>query len=573
MKSIDQLKAADGLRDVARLVGFKPKSLSYLLFILPASSRYTKFSIPKATGGTREIMAPVPQLKLAQRRLAHHLQNCLIEIEKQQVPRSSCIISHGFKRDLSIATNARVHVGRRWVVNIDLEDFFTSINFGRVRGFFMKNKHFSLREDTATVLAQIACHDNTLPQGAPTSPVISNLIAGLLDIRINKLASRGHCSFTRYADDITFSTNLREFPESIARIDSTGQWGLSSSVSKRIIQSGFSINSKKTRVQYRRSRQDVTGLIVNSEIGVKRQRLKTVRAQVESLINSGTCYVETRAAGATTRTPISIECLRGHLAHIAWVKGRYADYKRCDGHWRLEPGYVQTYRRFLDYRAFAASPVPTVICEGKTDYIYLQCAIPRTPSSPTILVDKASPSGIGVSLFRFTETTSWVQRLAGGTGDMKNLIDGYSERIRKINATRFRSPVVLVVDNDDGASKGRLNSLVKEKSGSKTKVDGSEDFYHLGLNLYIVYTPRTAVGGDTMIEDFLPAAVRAQKLGTKTLELDGKKFDPKKNFGKVPLAENIVRRQKDKIDFSAYLPLLNRIAGAIEHFDKGPHKA
>ena len=460
-----------------------------------------------------------------------------------------------------------------WVLNMDLMDFFPSINFGRVRGFLVKNKHFTLQPATATVLAQIACHQNALPQGAPTSPVISNLITGLLDIRLNKLASRSRCSFTRYADDITFSTNAAEFPSSIARPNSDGKWELSSGLSKRIKQSGFSVNDGKTRMQYRRSRQDVTGLIVNSRIGVKRETLKTVRAQVESVIHTGGCHIDKKVKDKTAPEPISLETLNGHLAHIAWVKGRYVEYKRSDCCWSSEPGYVRTYRRYLDHQAFVASPTPKIICEGKTDYIYIQCAIKRIPTTPTNLVDATSPSGLGVRLFRFTKTTSWVQRLSGGTGDMKNLIAGYKKRIEQVCATKFQSPVVLVVDNDAGASKGKLNSLVKEMSGYKPKVDGSEDFYHLGLNLYLVHTPtKTAAGGDTMIEDFLPADVRSQKLGDKTLELDNNKFDLKKNFGKVPLAESIVRRQKDKIDFSNYLPLLVRISKAIEHFGKGPFK-
>lgn len=573
MKSIDRLKAAAGLRDIARIIGFKPKSLSYLLYKVPPTSRYTQFTVPKSTGGTREIMAPVPQLKLAQRRLAHHLQNCLHDIEISQVVRSDCIIAHGFKRELSIATNAGSHIGRRWVLNIDLNDFFPSINFGRVRGFLIKNKHFALQPATATVLAQIACHDNKLPQGAPTSPVISNLITGLLDIRLNKIASRNRCSYTRYADDITFSTNLSEFPDSIATTNTHGDWVLSSTVSKRIKQSGFSVNGKKTRVQYRRSRQDVTGLIVNTEIGVKRERLKTVRAQVENVVRTGACHTVKKSKGKITSEPISLESLQGHLAHIAWVKGRYVEYKRGNGHWSQEPGYLRTYRRFLDHQGFVAGSRPTVICEGKTDNIYLRCAIRGIPKAPANLIDTASPSGLAVRLYEFTKTTSWVQRLNGGTGDMKNLIESYAERIRLLGAKQFQSPVILVVDNDAGATKGRLNSLVKQKSKSAKSVDGSADYYHLGHNLYLVHTPKTAGGGDTMIEDFLPASVKSQKLGTKTLELDPKKFDPSKNFGKVLLAESIVRRQKDKIDFSGYLPLLVRISKAIEHFEKGPLKA
>ena len=102
---------------------------------------------------------------------------------------------------------------RRWVFNLDLEDFFPSINFGRVRGFLLKNRDFRAEsEHRATVISQIACHENSLPQGSPCSPVISNLVAHLLDMRLVRLASSVGCTYSRYADDLTFSTNKKIFP-------------------------------------------------------------------------------------------------------------------------------------------------------------------------------------------------------------------------------------------------------------------------------------------------------------------------------------------------------------------------
>ncbi|NJN91776.1 MAG: RNA-directed DNA polymerase [Leptolyngbyaceae cyanobacterium SL_5_14] len=125
-------------------------------------------------------------------------------------------VSHGFKRKLSIRTNARKHRNRRYVFNIDLTDFFGSINFGRVRGFFIKDKRFRLNSKVATIFAQIACFKKSLPQGSPCSPVISNLIGNILDTHLVRLAARTGCTYTRYADDLTFSTNKRCFPRSIA---------------------------------------------------------------------------------------------------------------------------------------------------------------------------------------------------------------------------------------------------------------------------------------------------------------------------------------------------------------------
>ena len=611
MKSIDKLKATSGLKDVARIIGFKPGALAYILYKLPPSSRYKQFTIPKASGGERKIMAPIPQLKLAQRRLAKLLQNCLKEIEKKQGIHKNYALSHGFKPELSIATNARNHVNRRWVLNMDLMDFFPSIHFGRVRGFFIKNKHFSLHHDTATVLAQIACDGTALPQGAPTSPVISNLIAGMLDIRLNELAYKSRCTFTRYADDITFSTNLKEFPTSIAKMKPDGEWEISDRLLKQINKYDFKVNDKKTRMQYRRSRQDVTGLIVNKKIGIKREVLRTVRTQVEKVARTGKCYIDKEVEGEIIRQNVEMDALRGHLAHIEWVKRHYEEYEQGKGNWKKvkgkwkkvtgnlrknerkktrdksawnkdrkgwsdELGYVYTYRRFLDHQAFVANPIPTIICEGMTDNIYIQCAIRCIPDAPLLnkksarSVKKKTADDLNVKLFRHTETTDSIQRLGGGSGNLKNLIEYYEKRMKQVYAETikdFQSPVILVVDDDSG-SKG-INALAKERLGKS--VNSSKDFYYLGQNLYLVHTPKTEDGKDTKIEDFLPKKVLKTKIRNKTFEPDDKKRDKDRHYGKTRLAKH-VRRHKNNVDFSGYLPLLERIDKAINDFYKRKSK-
>jgi len=114
----------------------------------------------------------VPQLKLAQRRLANLLYDCLDDLLKAAPQRRP--LAHGFVRKRSIITNAALHKRRRYVLNLDLQDYFPSINFGRVRAVFMKDNNWSLQEKVATVIAQIACDEHVLPQGSPCSPVISN---------------------------------------------------------------------------------------------------------------------------------------------------------------------------------------------------------------------------------------------------------------------------------------------------------------------------------------------------------------------------------------------------------------
>lgn len=214
MSRLSTLRAASSLTDVATLLGFKPKALSYILYKQPAETKYQVFLVPKRSGGQRTISAPCDALKRLQSNLAELLQDCVDELASEM--KRSNRASHGFTRKRSIVTNARQHRHRRWVLNLDLEDFFPSINFGRIRGYFLKNRDFELHPSVATVIAQVACFENALPQGSPCSPVIANLVAHLLDMRLVKLARDVGCTYSRYADDLTFSTNKKEFPPEIA---------------------------------------------------------------------------------------------------------------------------------------------------------------------------------------------------------------------------------------------------------------------------------------------------------------------------------------------------------------------
>ncbi|WP_421183502.1 retron Ec67 family RNA-directed DNA polymerase/endonuclease [Aeromonas dhakensis] len=347
--------------------------------------------------------APSKNLKKLQSSLSNYLQDCIDEINSAKPAFSDkkkfiktdkdrvldgktknfneykfiSTLSHGFVRERSIITNALMHLNKRNVLNIDLKDFFESFNFGRVRGFFISNRNFCLDPDIATVIAQIACYDNKLPQGSPCSPVITNLISHILDIQLAALAKANSCVYSRYADDITFSTRERVFPSDIMSIEA-GEYIVGRKLRGIIKRAGFSLNEKKTRIQFKDSRQDVTGLVVNKKPNVKSEYWRTVKSQCHSLFKNGNFTVKK----GCDIVEGSISELEGRLNFIDQIDlyNRRRQQPKINPEIALcEPGIntrtllngrEKTFSRFLYYCYFYANKKPMIICEGKTDNIY-----------------------------------------------------------------------------------------------------------------------------------------------------------------------------------------------------------
>lgn len=271
----DFFKLRDG-HDLADLLETPYRVLNYHLYIAPETKKYGHFQIPKRGGGKRDICAPIGPIKILQRKLNSILQN--VYKMKPSV--------HGFLNNRSIITNARIHVNKEFVLNIDLLNFFPSINFGRVYGMF-KAKPYGLPEKIAAVLAKLCCFNNQLPQGAPTSPIVSNMVCARLDGQLEKLARKYDCIYTRYADDITFSTDQPDFPSAIAIAKTSSipykeVAEVGSELTKVIEQNGFFINPRKVWLQPSRSRQQVTGLTVNSFPNITRKYINQIRAMLHA---------------------------------------------------------------------------------------------------------------------------------------------------------------------------------------------------------------------------------------------------------------------------------------------------
>jgi retron-type reverse transcriptase len=286
--------------ELARWLDTPEKELREWLTSSPAWARgydYSRFTIPKRRGGSRTIDAPGENLKALQRKILHKLLN----------PLSPHPAATGFVPGHSIVDNARPHVGRGVVINLDLADFFPSVAARHVEQIF---RAMNWDAEAATILARICTLDGRLPQGAPTSPALSNLVCRRLDARLSALAEHFNGHYTRYADDLTFSGDTlvpkgQKDPKSVA-------WLLARA--RHVVEDeGFEVNEKKVRVQRRNTAQVVTGIVVNDKASTpraERRRLRAVlhRARFEGLEKQD-----------RDGRPGFVARLRGQVAYVSMV--------------------------------------------------------------------------------------------------------------------------------------------------------------------------------------------------------------------------------------------------------------
>ncbi|KJK23296.1 hypothetical protein UB46_16500 [Burkholderiaceae bacterium 16] len=562
MSLLAELKEATTIHDIASLLGFKTAALSYILYVKSDASKYKTFDIPKRSGGVRQISAPYSDLKLLQRRLADLLQNCADEITKNQgrgdEGKNPDRISHGFRRRRSIITNAKQHCKRRHVFNIDIENFFGSINFGRVRGFFIKDNNFDLNPKIATILAQIACTNGSIPQGSPCSPVISNLIGHILDTHLVRLAKRAGCTYSRYADDLTFSTSLRDFPDTIATRCPVNEhdWQPSHELERIITQCGFSLNNSKTRMQYQEARQEVTGLVVNKKVNVRSAYRRTVRAMVHQLFTTGKFHIP-----GTPETQGSLNQLHGMLGFVDGID-LYNRSLRAKNSGSLGDK-EKMYRQFLLFKEFYSADVPVLLCEGKTDNVYITHAIRSLADKYPKLATKKTDGSVTIDFrrFRFTGTsTGRILRLQGGTPDLKAFAELYREESVRFKAPGMKHPVILLIDNDDGAR--RIYGFIQGITGKRP--DGSESFVHVFKNFYVCATPLLAGAKESKIEDFFDPKTLDTKIGAKTFNSKNE-IDTAMHYGKAVFAYKVVEAHADKIDFSAFAAIFDNLVKILDY--------
>jgi len=302
-QALNWIEKNDPELDVAR----KPLDANYLLFLARTKEkRYKHFYINKKSGKKREIKTPDEHLKRVQR-----LLNCLMQLIFE--PKAH-YCSNGFLYGRDIVRNARPHVNKTFLLNCDLKDFFPSINFRRVKtvlGLAPFN-FVDEKEHLAFLIANLCTYQNELPQGAPTSPLLSNVVTQKLDRKLNKYCSFRNIKYSRYADDLSFSSNRQifntEFLEELNNI---------------VTSENFKLNEEKTRIKSDMDRQQVTGLIVNEKINIKREYIQKVRAMLNNWEKGGIYYAQLKFREHQGKSAKNFkETLNGYISFIGNIRGK-----------------------------------------------------------------------------------------------------------------------------------------------------------------------------------------------------------------------------------------------------------
>lgn len=270
--------------------------------------QYHTHVIPKKSGGKRTIEVPRPILKKLQRFLLESLERCALLHD-------SC---HGFRKKHSIKSNALPHVGCEMVINFDIKDFFPSITRTKIKYMFRSLGH---NDNAADFLTAVATRHGHLPQGAPTSPMIANILCFEMDNKLSSLAETHHANYTRYADDLTFSGKqsiLRSLP----------------AIKQIVKDEGFELNPSKFRIQRKGKRQEVTGLIVNDKVSVPRNRRKKLRAAIHRVASGKIPF--------WNDVHMSEQVMQGHIDFITAIHPDLLSYYR---QLEMATGYVDTTKK------------------------------------------------------------------------------------------------------------------------------------------------------------------------------------------------------------------------------------
>lgn len=547
--------------EVARLIKVQVKEITHVLYNIRTENSYTSFEIPKKNGKPRVIDTPNKKLKWIQRRLSEEL--CEIHTDYIVQNEIKTDVSHGFEKNKSIITNAYKHKNKKYLVNIDISDFFSSFNFGRVRGYFQKSREFMFSKEVATIIAQLVCYKGKLPQGAPTSPIISNLIFNIVDLQILVLAKKYKLYYTRYADDMSFSTNNKAFEKEY--LDFIEE------LSELLEKNGFDINQKKTRLEYHTSRQEVTGLTVNKKVNANRQFIKNTRAMANQLYKTDSFQIDGEEG--------TLSQLEGRLSFINqldWLnnKLKYKGTKKKTNKKFISGlnAREKQYQYFLFYKYFFRPNKPTIVTEGKTDILHIKSALMKYCAIYPNLISKVADGEYEFKVY-FLNKTKRLDYFLGISGDgadtMKNIwnfytgngncknIYEYIERKIETESSEKNNPVILLFDNEQKKDK----PLRKFLNHSGKNLEKDQIAMQLQANLFLQTIPLVKGLSECEIEDLYQDEVLNANINGKKFCRDVENISDGE-CGKQIFATYIMKHYNE-IDFSNFKEILDSINNLV----------
>jgi len=562
---MDKICDINSRSGVADFLDIPYKQLTYILYIKKVDSLYISFEIPKKYGGFRQINAPKDNLKSLQKKLADSLWMYQDSLWREKNIKSS--LSHAFEKGKSIFTNARIHKNKRFVMNVDLEGFFESFHFGRIRGFFEKNRDYKLPIEVATVLAQLTCYNGHLPQGAPSSPIITNIICQILDVRLLEIAKKYRLDYTRYADDLTFSTNEKSFMKK--------QEFFYEEMQVEIENAGFRINHNKTRLQHYYSKQKVTGLVVNEKINIDNIYYRKTRAMAHNLYKTGIFKID--------GSPGTIEQLEGRFSFINQIdRYNHSFYDKKYNFYNLT-GRDKQYQKLLFYKNFYSNSKPLIITEGKTDAKYIEAALKNLHADYPTLISKKRNGAFEFKvsfLKRTTRLKHFMNLDQYGADTIKGIYRFYSQKddngkypnylamFNNITESRPRYPVYLLFDNELKNKDKPLREFVSYVRLTESQRSDFESNLNIKLiedsNLHLVTNQLMGGADESEIEDLFDSVTLSQKVGGKTFSRN-KNYDINKHYGKE-IFSDFIARNYSRIDFTEFRCLLDSITKILETY-------
>lgn len=489
-KYIDRLRKCTCIADLVSEFELKvtAKEFGYIVYYLNDDLKYEEFDIPKKNGSLRKIHSPKPALKYIQKEFSSIIFNCINEIRLDNVNYLAC--NHAFERDKSIVSNADLHKNKKFILNIDIKDFFSSIHYGRVKGFFIHDENFRLNKNIAQIIARLATYHKRLPQGSPLSPIIATLIGNIMDTRFLKLAKKYRFTYSRYADDITLSSN-QVFDENIVYWnEDSKKWIAGRAVIDILTNSGFEINLEKTRVSYSNNRQVVTGIVVNKQRNVALEYRRTNRAMVYSLLSTGSFNIDNENIG-------NIEQLIGRLNHAIYVKFYNPKFplrlnlsdrieskikkkeeliKAINSKWRKNTDYdissdhqMRLLRSVLYFKYIVSIGESTIFSEGYTDPIYFHCAKENLKINSDLKFQRINYSTKKIGIYSGASSINgFIEVIANKPGDFIC----YSQI--KIKA---KHPAIFILDYDNG---------LDDCGFILSKLKNNEQYAYIKDNIYVL---------------------------------------------------------------------------------------